>query len=105
MIIQVTKFKSQLALEDVRRVMDERAPGYRAVPGLLQKYYVREPSTGEYGAVYVWESEESVQAFRQTDLAKTIASAYQVTGEPRTEMYELLMPLRAHEAEPASERP
>ena len=40
MIIQVVKFQSGLPDEAVRRVMKERAPRFRALPGLLQKYYV-----------------------------------------------------------------
>src|SRR5919197_293940 len=42
MIIQTVKFKSALSEEEVRRVMEERAPQFHALPGLLQKYYVRE---------------------------------------------------------------
>ena len=39
MIVQVVKFASGLSDEKVRRTIDERAPSYRAMPGLLQKLF------------------------------------------------------------------
>ena len=97
MIVQVVKFTSRLSEQEVRRVMDDRAPQYRALPGLLQKYYVREPATGDLGGIYVWDSEASLRAFRESDLARTIGSAYQVVGQPRVETFEVLFPLRDEE--------
>jgi heme-degrading monooxygenase HmoA len=95
MIVQVVKFASRLSEHEARRVMEERAPQYRALPGLLQKYYVRESATGELGGIYVWDSAASLQAFRESDLAHTIGTAYQVVGQPRVETFEVLFPLRA----------
>ncbi len=76
MIIQSVKFKSALSEAEIQQVMEERAPQFRALPGLLQKYYLRDIQTGEVGAVYIWDSEESLRTYRQSDLARTIASAY-----------------------------
>jgi hypothetical protein len=47
MIVQFVKFPSGLSEEGVRRTMEERAPQFRALPGLLQKYYGRERESGE----------------------------------------------------------
>ena len=55
MIIQIVKFKSALLEAEIRQVMEDRAPQFRALPGLLQKYYMRETQTGEVGAVYIWD--------------------------------------------------
>ncbi len=85
MIIQIVKFKSALSEAEIRQVMEDRAPQFRALPGLLQKYYMRETQTGEVGAVYIWDSEESVRAYRQSDLARTTASAYKAVEQPRIE--------------------
>jgi heme-degrading monooxygenase HmoA len=63
MFIQFVKLKSGLPETEVQRIMKERAAQFRAVPGLRQKYYCRDDKTGEYAGVYVWESEESMQAF------------------------------------------
>lgn len=94
MIIQIVKFKSALSEAEIRQVMEDRAPQFRALPGLLQKYYMRETQTGEVGAVYIWDSEESVRAYRQSDLARTTASAYKALEQPRIELFETTFTLR-----------
>ena len=57
MIIQTVKFKSALSDAEIQQVMEERAPQFRALSGLLQKYYLRDVQSGEVGAVYIWDSE------------------------------------------------
>ena len=94
MIIQTVKFNSTLSEAEIQRVMEERAPQFRALPGLLQKYYLRDIQTGEVGAVYIWDSEESFRRYRQSDLARTIVSAYKAVGQPRVEIFETMMTLR-----------
>jgi hypothetical protein len=94
MIIQFVKLKVGLSDDETRRVMEERAPQFREQRGLLQKFYGREVGGGAYCGMYLWESEESLAAFRQTELARTIPSAYQVEEPPRVEFYEVLFPLR-----------
>lgn len=74
--------------------MDARAPQYEALPGLLQKFYVRFPESGEHGAVYVWDSEQSLKDFNESDLARTIPDAYQVRGAPEGEVAEVVRVLR-----------
>jgi heme-degrading monooxygenase HmoA len=94
MIVQVVMFKSSLSDKDVRRTIEDRAPQYRALPGLLQKLYVKDEETGEYGGIYVWRDEESLQEFRQSELAKTIPEAYKVEGQARRETVEVIYVLR-----------
>jgi heme-degrading monooxygenase HmoA len=94
MIIQTVKFNSAFSEAEIQRVMEERAPQFRALPGLLQKYYLREQQTGEIGAVYIWDSEESLRTYRQSDLARTIASAYKAAEQPRIEIFETILTLR-----------
>jgi heme-degrading monooxygenase HmoA len=93
-IVQFVKLNSGLSDEEVRRIMEERAPQFRAIPGLIQKYYGREPQTGEYAGIYLWDSEESLRAFRESELARTIPIAYQVVAAARVETFEVLFPLR-----------
>jgi heme-degrading monooxygenase HmoA len=93
MIIQTTKFKSGLSEAEADRVMHERSPRFREVPGLLQKYYIKDEKTGERGAVYVWESAEAMQAFRQTELAQSLNEAYRIDGEKRVEVFDLALVL------------
>ena len=94
MIIPMVKFKSKLSDSEARRVMEERAPRFRALPGLVQKYYGYEKQSGEYTGIYSWASEQSIREFRDSELARTIPSAYQVAGQPRIEFFEVFRPLR-----------
>lgn len=71
---------------------------FRALEGLQQKYYLQDPETGEYAGLYLWRSPEDLNAFRQSELRASIGQAYQVVGEPRVEVYRLMMPLRDERA-------
>lgn len=94
MIMQIVDLKSPLSEEELLSKARERAPQFRALPGLLQKYYLKRPGEGAYAGVYVWDSRESLSAFRESELARSIPSAYQVTEPPVIEVSEILFPLR-----------
>jgi heme-degrading monooxygenase HmoA len=93
MIVRIVRFRSRLSEEDVLSTYQDRAARYRKVPGLRQKYYLRFPETGEYGAVYVWDSPEALRRFNDSDLARTIPDAYQVEGAPKAESAEVVFAL------------
>jgi heme-degrading monooxygenase HmoA len=93
-IVQFVKFKSGLSDEDAKRVLRERAPQFRAIPGLVQKYYGVEKETGEYTGIYLWDSEESLKEFQKSELARTIPTAYKAATTPRIELFDILFPLR-----------
>jgi hypothetical protein len=95
MFMLLVKFHSSLPDDEVLRLLEERLPQFRAVPGLVQKYYAREPSTGDYVGVYLFDSEESLLGYRSSELAASIPGVYQVEGAPRREILQLLFPLRA----------
>ena len=92
--MQIVKLKSPLTLEALLATAEERAPEFRAIPGLLQKYYLNREGEGEYAGVYIWDSVESMAEFRDSELAKSIAAAYQVSEPPRIEVSPILFPLR-----------
>ena len=94
MYVQMFKFKSRLPNEEVQRIMEERAPRFRALPKLVQKFYGYEESTGMHTGIYIWDSAASAKAYLDTELAKTIATAYQVQAPPRVELFEVIFPLR-----------
>jgi len=95
MFIMSVKFKSALSDDEVRKVMNERAPSFRALPGLIQKYYGREPATGEFTGIYIWDSEKSLNEYRESELVRTIPIAYQAAGKPRIEIFEVPLVLRS----------
>ena len=94
MHILLVKFHSRLSHDDVLRNLEERLPLFRAVPGLIQKYYAREPATGDYVGVYLFDSEQALLNYRSSEVARSIPDVYQIEGTPRVETMELLFPLR-----------
>ena len=79
--VSIVKFDSQLERDQVLGVAEERADQFREVPGLVQKIYL-EYADGGYGAVYMWDSQESFAKFRESELAVSIPAAYQIEGAP-----------------------
>ena len=94
MILQVIKLKSNLTEEELLNKARERAPQFEEIPGLVQKYYVKTGQPGQYGGIYVWDSPESLQSFRTSDLAKSIPEAYEITEAPDIEIMDILFQLR-----------
>jgi heme-degrading monooxygenase HmoA len=94
MILQTVTFSSGLDEEELLRIAHERAQQFRALPGLLQKYYVKGDEPGQYKGVYIWESPEALEEFRRSDLAASIPKAYKALAPPRVERLEILFPLR-----------
>ena len=94
MILQIIKLKSNLPEEELLKRAKSRAPQFKAIPGLLQKYYVRLGEEGHYGGIYVWDSPESLQAFRASELAAGIPKAYEITEAPNIELMDILFQLR-----------
>ncbi len=94
MILQIIKLKSDLPEEELLKRARERESRFKAVPGLLQKYYVKIGQPGQYGGIYVWDSAESLQAFRASDLAKSIPEAYEIIEAPNIEIMDILFQLR-----------
>lgn len=94
MILQTVTFSSALSEAELLRVARERAPQFRALPGLLQKYYVKGNEPGQYRGVYIWDSLESLEEFRRSDLAASIPTAYKAQAAPVVERLEILFPLR-----------
>lgn len=94
MIIQMVKFESKLPFEDVLSVAQGRAPEFRKIPGLIQKYYVRTNRPNQYAGVYIWDSPDSMTKYRESDLAASIPQAYQVFGPLEIEVYEVALTLR-----------
>lgn len=86
------RIKSDLDPAELERRLIERRPRFHEVPGLAQKIYGRDDATGEVCGIYFFESEEALTKFLETELAKSIPSAYEAK-EIRREVYQVLYPL------------
>lgn len=94
MIIQIVKFRSGLSDAEVLITAKERASQFQSVPGLLQKYYVKAGEPNQYAGIYLWDSIESLNSYRESDLAAGIPEAYKVLGPPDIEIFETVFQLR-----------
>ena len=90
--ILYVRIKSNLDSKELERRLLERRPRFQEVHGLIQKIYGRNETTGELCGIYFFEDRSDLAAFRETELAKTIPSAYEAV-EVRPEVYEVLYPL------------
>lgn len=90
--ILFVRIKSDVDWEELERRLMERRPRFKEVPGLVQKIYARDPATGYACGIYFFEDRAALDAYRESELAKTIGSAYEAT-EVRPEAYEMLYPL------------
>ena len=93
-VVLLVRFKTPLSREKVTKVAEERAPEFKALEGLHQKYYLQDVASGEYAGLYLWKSSEALAEYRDSDLRASIAEAYQVQGEPRVEVYKVAKTLR-----------
>ena len=101
MIVQLVKFTSKLSEDEVTKVARDREQAYRDTPGLIQKFYIKFGAPDTYGGFLIWDSAESLAAFRDTELARTIPQAYGVIGTPEVTVGETMFLLRDAELMPA----
>jgi len=88
------RIKSDVDLAELDRRIEERRPRFLEVPGLLQKIYARDEATGDTCGIYFFESKEALAAYRESELAKTIPTAYEATNV-RPEVYDVLFALKS----------
>jgi heme-degrading monooxygenase HmoA len=93
-VVMRVRFKSNLTLEQLKEIVETRAPEFEALAGLKQKYYLQNIKTGEYAGLYIWETIQAFEEFRKSELKATIAKAYQAQGEPNIEVYKVFKVLR-----------
>jgi hypothetical protein len=91
-VILFVRVKSNLEPKELERRLIERHPRFKEVRGLVQKYYGRDEPTGDVCSIYFFEDQMALSDFRETELAKTIPTAYEAK-EVRREIYEVLYPL------------
>ena len=87
------RIKSSLDFEELERRIIERKPRFLAVPGLIQKIFGHDPTSGDICGIYFFENQKALAAYRDTDLAKPIPEAYEAT-DVRREVFEALYQLR-----------
>jgi len=92
-VILFVRISTDLDQAELERRVNERKPQFEEVPGLVQKIYGRDPATGDGCGIYFFQDQASLEAFKESELAKTIPSAYEATNV-RREVFQTIFPLR-----------
>lgn len=71
------------------KTSEERAEKYRKVEGLQQKYYVSDPATNRVGGIFVFDSQENLEKFKNSELAMSTGETYKFQGPPHTRVLEV----------------
>jgi hypothetical protein len=88
--VLLVKFKSSLSPEDLMKTCQENLEDFRNVPGLLQKYYICEETSGAISGFYIFENKKARATFWNSELAKNIPGKYGVIMDSlRVEQYEM----------------
>jgi hypothetical protein len=96
-VLLTVRFKSSLTPEELVRRYKERMPEFRALQGLLQKYYVYDAASDEWGGFYLWDSQKSLDEYITGDLRTSIPETYEIVGAPRVETATVVDVLRPEE--------
>ena len=71
-------------LPDASRLFAGTAEKYRAVPGLVRKYYIRAEDGRRAGGVYLWENRAAAEDFYNGEWRAMVTERY---GGPPTLVY------------------
>ncbi len=92
--VLLVKFNSTLSAQKLMSTCQEDLDIFRSVPGLLQKYYIAEESTGAISGFYIFETKSARETFWNSELAKNIPARYGVKPETlRVEQYDMAIVL------------
>ncbi|MCW5515708.1 hypothetical protein [Muriicola sp. Z0-33] len=88
------KFNSTHSPEKLMQVCHEDLDVFKKVPGLLEKFYLAEESTGAISGIYQFETKSARAAFWTSELAANIPERYGVIPETlRVEEYNMAIVL------------
>ena len=75
MHIQIVNFRLEdMGEEEYRAITETIAPAFANLPGLVSKTWLANPQTGAYGGVYVWQSREAMENYKESDIYRGIAT-------------------------------
>jgi hypothetical protein len=93
-VLFIVQLQSEAPHAEVVATMQQRAPEFRAIPGLSQKHYLHDPEAKRYAGVYLFRSQKELDQYLGSELRKSLGGAYKVKGAPEGRRWELLFSLR-----------
>ena len=94
--VLAVKFNSSLNAEALLNVCNSDLGTFKNVPGLIQKYYIIEESSGALSGIYLFDSKKARIDFLASDIAKRIPATYGVIPETlRIEEYSMALAMNS----------
>ena len=92
--VLTVKFSSYLSPNQLIQVCEEDLNIFRNVPGLIEKYYITEESTGAISGIYLFDSKSARGTFWTSELAAQIPDRYGIIADSlRVEEYDMAIVL------------
>jgi heme-degrading monooxygenase HmoA len=93
MEVVLITYSSELSIDEIDRLFQDRSGKYREMDGLLQKFYLHDRATDRVGGIYVFDSEESRDALFESDIHATLRDAYEVRDDIDIATFHVMFPL------------
>lgn len=75
MHIQIVNFNlHNTTPEEFEKFCVETAEQFAALPGLMSKVYLADPSSNTFGGIYTWQDKNACDSYKQSDLFKAVAT-------------------------------
>jgi hypothetical protein len=88
------KFNTSLKLEELNELCQADLDYFKSVRGLIQKYYIVDPSTKTVNGIYLFETKTSRAAYWVSKLARSMPRRYGlIPGTLRVEQYDVMIVL------------
>ena len=69
MHIQIINFNLEgISRDEYEKVCESLAGDFAALPGLVSKHWLANEENNTYGGVYIWETEEAMQNYLESEL-------------------------------------
>ncbi len=79
-ILVVTFHLEGISEADYLGACNQLAPAISEAPGLIGKTFIANAQTNSYGGVYFWRDQQSLDAFKQSDIWQAVATNPALVG-------------------------
>ncbi len=86
-------FRSSKSFDEVMKLAESREKQYGEVPGLSQIVYMKDERIDQYGSILFFDTEEDLNNFRTSNLAKTLKEVYHISGTPEIRIFDVIKQL------------
>lgn len=83
------RFHSEKPLAEIQAMSEASRSAFRQVPGLQEKFYVRNEESGEVGGVYLFDSLEHLEAYVSGPIMQAMPERFAMRDEPRLEILDV----------------